>query len=178
MTSQQSSRIVISCTSCDRKLAIPGNKGALNVTCPHCSHAFVWQPVVNDHCSEQSTPTKNPLKQTPRMVGIVYIIASITAGYGVNWFDSKADDNILMVLFFMLALALTFYLAFRAIRTITRLGVGKSIAILLVLQVTLPFIIPYLSEPASTLLSGTIFEGRNVDNTTPSQLDDLMENWE
>ncbi len=98
-----------------------------------------------------------------------------------------------MILGFMAALALTYYLFFRAIRVATRWGVGGSIAFLILLQVTLPFAMPYLKDIDIAGLRGTAgeitdkitgpdlagshFEGASPEKTTPSEMDDLMEGW-
>ncbi len=31
---------VMSCPSCQKKLAVPRGKGKIKITCPHCSHKF------------------------------------------------------------------------------------------------------------------------------------------
>ncbi len=129
----------------------------------------------------------------PRLLALVHVAACLAAAYGAFWADKNAGDNVLLVLAFMTGLCLTYYFAFRAIRIATRMGPGGSIGLLLALQVTLPFAMPYFKGldvgglvNIGTLtdigggpsLEGTSFEGRNADNTTPSEMDRLMEEWE
>ncbi|WP_417452202.1 hypothetical protein [Kordiimonas sp.] len=136
-------------------------------------------------------PATSPMAQTPRLAGLLYLAGSLAAAYAAYWCDKNAGDNTLLVFGFMIALAYTYYLAFRAVRVATRLGVGGAIAVLVLLQITLPFAVPYLkdidlgalvaitniTDITGPDLAGSHFEGASPENTTPSEMDDLMEGW-
>jgi endogenous inhibitor of DNA gyrase (YacG/DUF329 family) len=127
------------------------------------------------------------LDALPRRYALLYLAGAIAAGFATPWLDRNAGNDTLMILGFMVALVLTFYLAFRAIRVATRLGVGGSIAILVCLQLVLPLLLPYLQGININALPGfesgpEIAEGHfkeaTPENTTPAEMDDLMEGWE
>ena len=180
MTNHKASRIIVNCPSCGQNQGVPGDRGTLKVKCPHCSHTYLWRPEEHNSTRNKPNPTKQSAVAKPRSIGLLYVIACIAAIYATFWFDKKAGNSTLMVFPFILSLILTYYFAFRAIRLFTRLRVAKAIIILFVLQITLPFLIPYLSNidiSQSSSLKGTVFEGRSAENTSSSEMDDLMEEW-
>jgi len=138
--------------------------------------------------AEPSAKTAAPTpQQQPRKMAVLYIAGCVLAGLATEWLNRNTGENGLIILAFMGALVLTFYLAFRAIRVATRLGVGGSLAVLVGLQLVLPLLLPYLQGINIDALPGfesgpEIAEGHfkevTPENTTPAEMDDLMEGWE
>lgn len=115
-------------------------------------------------------------------MALLYIVGCVVAGFATEKLNQTAGDDTLLNIAFVGCVALTYYLAFRAVRIATRFGMGRSITTLILISLTIPFIItavtsfklPTTDGPS---LDGTVFEGRSAENTTPSEMDELMEDW-
>ena len=192
---------VTPCPGCGQKVRFPTDRGFIKFKCPACKAGLEWgtppaEADIMDVVVESKEPTNNiPAAGTtasvllpsapPRLASLLYLAGSVGAAFATYWLDKNANENMLMILGFMVALVYAYYLFFRAIRVATRFGVGGSIAVLAMLAVILPFAMPYVSElglnsfdnpfTPTTLAEGH-FKGASR-NTTPSEMDKLMEGW-
>lgn len=128
------------------------------------------------------TNTAATSTEPPRIKAVLYVVGCLLAGLATEKLNQTAGEDTLLNIAFFGCVALTYYLAFRAVRIATRFGVGRSITTLILISLTIPFIItavtsfklPTTDGPS---LDGTVFEGRSAANTTPSEMDELMEDW-
>lgn len=134
--------------------------------------------------SQTAQPAANT-EHKPRLLALVYFAASVAVGVATEWFDRQTDGEDFYMLLFIVCVFSTFYLFFRGIRVATRFGVGGSIAALVGVSFFLSAIMPYVRqldisgfdnpfEPEE--LAEGHFKGASK-NTTPSEMDDLMEDW-
>lgn len=185
---------VTPCPGCGQKVRFPTDRGFIKFKCPACKAGLEWgtppaEAEIMDVVIGGEEPTHKTLATDspapPRLASLLYLTGSFASAYATYWLDKNANENMLMILGFMGALALSYYLFFRAIRVATRFGPGGSVALLVLLSVTLPYAMPYLKELDISSIEGSLkpeqlaeghFKGASR-KTTPSEMDDLMEGW-
>ena len=142
---------VTPCPGCGQKVRFPTDRGFIKFKCPACKAGLEWgtppaEAEIMDVVIGGEEPTHKTLATDspapPRLASLLYLTGSFASAYATYWLDKNANENMLMILGFMGALALSYYLFFRAIRVATRFGPGGSVALLVLLSVTLPYACP------------------------------------
>ncbi|WP_020397850.1 hypothetical protein [Kordiimonas gwangyangensis] len=85
--------------------------------------------------------TAAPKLEPPRKMALLYIAGCVLAGLATEKLNQTAGEDTLLNIAFFGCVALTYYLAFRAVRIATRFGVGRSVTTLIIISLTIPFII-------------------------------------